>query len=90
MLGQGQDAGADEDDFMVTSRGELKGIPGKGKRKKHPPAKNGERPNVPARPDEIDRRLDVTGGGEVEALVPSGVSAAKPSGTKAKAKVVKF
>ena len=53
VLGQGQGAGADEDDFMVSSREQLKeGLDeraGRVKRKKHPPAKNGERPAIAAR-----------------------------------------
>ncbi|WRT67306.1 uncharacterized protein IL334_004274 [Kwoniella shivajii] len=46
VLGTGTGAGADEDDFMVESRQNLESdaLDGKGKRKKHAPARNSERP----------------------------------------------
>ena len=48
ILGVGSGMGADEDDFMAVSREDLgrAGSESKGKRKKHPPAKNGERPGM--------------------------------------------
>lgn len=96
VLGNGEGAGTDEDDFMVTSREQAKKgrveKEGKRRRKKHPPAKNGERPAMTARarPEEDGDEGDSGRAGEVVVPVAAIAPATAPGKAKAKTKVVKF
>ncbi|WVF72023.1 hypothetical protein IAT40_006835 [Kwoniella sp. CBS 6097] len=60
VLGVGNGAGADEDDFMVEAREGLKSGAGAGKKKKHAPARNSERPMKRLR--EVDPSTGELGG----------------------------
>jgi len=95
VLGQREGAGADEDDFMVTSRELAKEVrnEGKEKRKKHPPTKNGERPAVAARAREGELRPKETTENEArpsEVTVVDAPPVVRPAAIKTKLKVVKF
>ena len=98
VLGVGSGVGADEDDFMAVSREDMgrDGPESKGKRKRHPPAKNGERPGL----SKQTHKQDVEGPTEEsQTVLPrqeinSEAPEARPGPTwragPTKAKVVKF
>ena len=94
ILGNGTGGGADEDDFMVTSRllaretgGERVG---KGKRKKHPPSKNGERPGRPIQL--VEDSYSAVNRSEGTVVLPDlkAAPSVRQAETKSKPKVINF
>ncbi|WWD16097.1 hypothetical protein CI109_100522 [Kwoniella shandongensis] len=100
VLGTGTGAGADEDDFMVEARETIGKAGEKVKRKKHAPAKNGERPakglRAPVTEDAGSEGVsnveqNDAGAGEGESSVPlTARKAAAQSSAKPKPKVISF
>ena len=94
VIGSGERAGADEDDFLVTSREETKTVlgekVGKGKKRKLPPAKNGERPAagraVEGESGAVRTDSQVVGMATVAPTPP----VTKTAGPKSKPKIVTF
>ena len=94
ILGNGAGGGADEDDFMVNSRRLARDTngddAGKGKRKKHPPAKNGERPRgTSGLVDDSDSAVNRSEGTTIAPRLIA-VPSVRQAETRPKPKVINF